>query len=809
MSIRSVPALAFASLFALAVVLHPGDQDPKPFPTAGERADAAALRFSIRDAAGAPIPGRLTFLDEKGAEPALFVKTDPAPGVLAVRKNVVYSLGTPVAITVPPGRWKVLASHGLEWSVAETELALESGKTQEWNPKLVHELETPGWASGDFHLHTLTYSGHGDSNMTERILSIAGEGVDFAVATDHNHNTDYRPTIAQVGAQTRMTAVTGNEVTTDIGHFNVFPLDPARAVIDSTPMDAHAVFALIRAEPPYLGAAPVIQVNHPRWYDIDYFGMKHLDPITGASSDATWSLGFDAIEVLNENAGWGYEEPYEGDRPNGHNLHSALYDWFNLLNRGERMAATGNSDSHTVHYALAGYPRNYVRVLRDDPATLDPAEIVRGVRAKSLFTTTGPLLDVRVGDASMGGTAKAEKGRVAVSIGLRAASWIDVSRIKIVVDGDTIETIPIERKTGPLEVRLQREVALPRGHDAWIVVLAEGDRSLAPIIGDQSRPILPIAIANPVWVEQYGDAGAWRSPSAWARECAETLPEEKLAEAWGWAPPADQALLLVALAEARNALAARLIPEVLALASRKMRLAAARAAEVLADAALAPALAQASERAEADEYFALAVLRARAACGGQLPALLAEFCRRYGPASFQRAPRELEDICPKDFVTEWTAIGPFASPAAGTFAKVQFGPEQDADAAKSWRTIGGDARWQPAHARADGFVALADLDGDGRPAENSIAFAQCWLSSPDERTVLCLLGTDDGARVRIGDAIVHESAERRTADPMAVAVQAKLAPGWNRVLFEVENGKGGSGFYFRVLDPEVTAAAAR
>ena len=31
--------------------------------------------------------------------------------------------------------------------------------------------------------------------MNERIISLVGENVEFAVATDHNHNTDYQPTI--------------------------------------------------------------------------------------------------------------------------------------------------------------------------------------------------------------------------------------------------------------------------------------------------------------------------------------------------------------------------------------------------------------------------------------------------------------------------------------------------------------------------------------------------------------------------------------------------------------------------------------
>ena len=36
--------------------------------------------------------------------------------------------------------------------------------------------------------------------------------------------------------------------------------------------------------------------------------------------------------------------------------------------------------------------------------------------------------------------------------------------------------------------------------------------------------------------------------------------------------------------------------------------------------------------------------------------------------------------------------------------------------------------------------------------------------------------------------------------------RAQLAAGWNRVLVKVENGAGGFGLYFRVLDDRVRAA---
>lgn len=48
-----------------------------------------------------------------------------------------------------------------------------------------------------------------------------------AIATDHNHQTDYGVFQRELGLQRWFTPVVGNEVTTDVGHFNGFPFDPA------------------------------------------------------------------------------------------------------------------------------------------------------------------------------------------------------------------------------------------------------------------------------------------------------------------------------------------------------------------------------------------------------------------------------------------------------------------------------------------------------------------------------------------------------------------------------------------------------
>jgi hypothetical protein len=172
-------------------------------PAAG--GDTALLRFEVRARGGEPLPARLTFVPLDGAPAAPFAVFDAAPDELAVRGDVVYSRTGVGTITVPPGRYEIVASHGPEWSLARREVELasgdEGGSVHDLRFELVNEVETPGWVSGDFHLHTHTHSGHGDANLRERVLSFLGEDLDFAVATDHDHHTDYRPTMAALGLE--------------------------------------------------------------------------------------------------------------------------------------------------------------------------------------------------------------------------------------------------------------------------------------------------------------------------------------------------------------------------------------------------------------------------------------------------------------------------------------------------------------------------------------------------------------------------------------------------------------------------------
>lgn len=810
---------------ALAAPAPPIAQDAAPnaaqdvAPTAGPGVVVGVLDFSIVSDRGRPIPGRLTFVGPGEAQSDLFPGADALPEALAARKNVVYTLTGRGRITVPAGTYRVCASRGLEWSVATRELTIEPEATTRWTARLEHEVDTTGWISGDFHLHTLTYSGHGDANLNERIISIVGEGIEFAVATDHNHNTDYHPTIDHLHAGDDLTAVTGNEVSVPVGHFNAFPLDPERPPVDKSIGDANRLFRLLRAETNDTGIVPVIQVNHPRWAGIDYFEIAGLDPADGVSTSGRYSENFDTIEVLNENAGWGYYQAFVDDVPTSANVQSVLQDWYNLLNRGHRYAAVGNSDSHTVHYALAGYPRNFVRSATDDPAAIAPADVATALRERAVFTTTGPFVSFSVNDAPIGGETTAVDGHVELAIRVQAASWIDCDRVKVVVNGDVIATIdvPDTREV----VRLDTRYSLPIGHDSWVALLIEGDDDLAPIVDGGKRPVRPLAVVNPVWVDGDGD-GEWRSPWDRARRAVAWSPTRADLDRYPdiGTGPSERGLLLSAAVDAADSpipalghkpapYAPDLVREGLGDPDRRVRLRAARGAERLTDPALLGALTRAVDDEDADPYLRVALLRAISRLDtGAFTRALATVIEQDGDRLPTAYRRELAAVLPGSFVEDWYAIGYFPAPDAGTVARVEFGPESDSDLSRVYEgKDGATVRWTRVRANDSGYLDLRDLATNTDAAQNAAVCIQTWLYTPEDREVVVALGTDDGSRIYLNGEVVYENTARRAASPLEHVATWHLRAGLNRVLLKIENGTGGFGAYFRVLDASLRTTA--
>lgn len=825
------------TLFSVCLVgcatARAGAQDG-PAPTAGAERDpstVATLRFRIEDTdSGKPIPGRLTFRGADGGDKAELFPNDMAdPEHLAVRHNVVYTITGEGVITVPPGRYIVYASRGIEWSIdstGEDEREFTAGSTVDWTAHLTHEVDTSGWIGGDFHLHTLTHSGHGDANMNERIISIVGEGVEFAVATDHNHHTDYHPTMEHVGASDLLTSVTGNEVSTSVGHFNAFPLDPHDEPVNHRLTDANALFKLIREQSNEFGIVPIVQLNHPRWNGIDYFAQTGLDPVTGTSELKAFSHDFDSLEVMNGNEGRGMFEADVDGIETGANIHAVLQDWYNLLNRGYRCTAVGNSDSHTVHYDMAGYPRNFVMYSGDDtkPGMIEPALVAQGVRAHQVTASTGPFLQYTVNGYAPGTDITAGRdGIIDVDIDVQAASWIPCDRIRVIVNGDEATRLTIDDTPAPggkrSVQRFDSTIRLSLEHDAWLAVIADSvTKSLDPIVGPQGRPVYPMAVANPTWIDVEGD-GAWTSP--WDRAVARVANADTLAEVMP-ANRADAIMTILAAAQARSPFASDVIRAGLRADDYRVRLAAVRAAETVGDASLlADLITLWDRREELSAYTNVALVRALHACeaadafGQRLTHWMLSDA---GLAAVQRYQPEVASMMPGNPARDWMVLGYFANPVSTTIQTSDYGPEgeyarwqagQDLNPDEPYvNKINKPIEWKPLRADgAGGYLNLQQIEPNRAMYERSIAYARAWVRSPRALSVPIAFGTDDGSQVYVNGEKIHEDTTQHGASPLAFIKSVSLKAGWNHVLFKVENGGGRFGMYFRVLSNDIEYSA--
>jgi len=785
-------------------------QDPSSPPaeiplvhTADQSAPFGILNFSICDDGGEPISGRLTFVGSGAPGANLFPNHAAAPQELAMRKDLIYSLSGIGRITVPVGKYRVFASRGLEWSLDQADLEIKPEEEATFKAVLRPEIDTEGWVSADFHLHTLTYSGHGDANLEERMISIVGEGLEVAVATDHNHHTDFSPTLAQLGATGEVLPIVGNEISTPLGHFNSFPLNPAGPIFPPNLRDGPALFGMVRAHQSGVGVIPVIQVNHPRWTGIDYFTKVQLDPLSGEAKSRRYSPDFDSIEILNENAGWGYYETAEAPVATGKSRDSVLEDWFNLLDRGLRVAAVGNSDSHSVRAQIAGFPRNFVRSSTDLPAEVSIEEVATAVREKHCFTTTGPFVEVLVNNAPTGSEVSTRDGAVDLHVRIQAASWIDVDRVIVVINGDRQQILPVDQVRN--RVRFDQTVQIPLIEDSWLVVLVEGDDSLAPIVPDKERPILPIAITNPVWIEADGISG-WKPP---LQQAQEIVSRESTLEAggdllsrWPSQSGATRKRWLISI-DPSHPSASDLAQLGLNDPHRRTSLAACSLIDRLNksqfDRDLIALVTDPAHDADLRVRALQAISESR-----ERSAQLLSWLTREGPTDLASAGEWVKSDLPGDFIRKWRVVGYFpVSPESDSSVEIGTSPEKDGPLDRRFLGKGGEQGWEVRETRRSGYLDLLGLVDDPLQSEKAIAYAEAWLYSDREQEVPFTVGTDDGCVLFLGSQKIYVNTKTGGADPLAHFGQLPLTPGWNRLLLRVENGRGSFGAYLRLLDPTI------
>lgn len=398
---------------------------------------------------------------------------------------------------IEPGIYKFTISHGPEYTIFDQLVEVKAGQTVTLgNITLARAVETPGYISADFHIHSI-YSPDSSLPQEMRVLSASAEGLDVLQSSDHDYITDYGPVAESLMSQGIIPAgsiktSSGEEITPNhYGHLHAFPLtaniddpeggpiywsDSSREDVSFAPDYVWTLDELIGKIRTYPGEK-VIQINHimdnptgllcaTGWvttpFYLENFGVAPLssyaDPVErrmppsangGAfpipfGSSGLVTTNFDSMELAIS--------PHMND--NGRFFKSALPTWFNLLNLGIIVTATADSDSHKTTPEPVGLPRNYIASSvdpRDGVGTnhseINLEEYAANIKAHKVTVSAGPIVMMRAEtengqSAAIGATLTGSHARFTVDVKAPSWGWFDTIDIYA-----NTEPIPIDDET--------------------------------------------------------------------------------------------------------------------------------------------------------------------------------------------------------------------------------------------------------------------------------------------------------------------------------------------------------------------------
>ncbi len=473
----------------------------------------ATLDVMVFDAyAKSPLPCRITVLNDRGALQSLGAESNDQ---LAVRPGMAFTSTGRATLGVPAGRYTILAGCGFEYSLARAEVTVAAGETLETRLSIWREVPTKGFVACDAHVHTLTHSGHGDATINERMITLACEGIELPIATDHNQHIDYEETAVKLGVRRYFTPVMGNEVTTPRGHFNIFPIKTGSRVVDHKQTDWKLLFDDIEQTP----GVKVAILNHARdlHSGVRPFGPRYHNAVVGENLDG-WPLRFNAMEVVNSGAT--QSDPLR-----------LFHDWMGLLNRGLNVTPVGSSDSHDVGRHFVGQGRTYIRCDDLDSEKINVDEVLANFVQGRVMVSYGLLAEITVNDQyHSGDMVPVRDGELKIDVRVLGPHWSRASQVQLFANGRLIReaTIPESADaTLPVGVKWVGHWVTPKfPHDVHLVAIATGP-GIDGLHWRTAKPYQPtspdweartIGCSGAVWLDVDGDG---RRTSA--RDYAERL----------------------------------------------------------------------------------------------------------------------------------------------------------------------------------------------------------------------------------------------------------------------------------------------
>ncbi len=399
-------------------------------------------------------------------------------------------------ISLEPGTYTLTFSKGHEYNTVVREVEVESLKTH-YQPDVrlepLYDSYSRGWVAGDCHQHTF-YS-DGIDAVEDVMLGNAANGVYFGFLTDHNTSRgvpEYNGmTLFNVrtenGQPRYFRGMDGVEVTSEFGHYNALgtglTLETYDLKFTEAERNSPEKMQIVREKIMYIAdcitrVGGLAQMNHP--YSVTTMGMANW---IDAADYEVFDM-YDTMEIWN-----GYFCPPDGayfttENSMNQNYTSKLL-WYKLLNgmkEGHAFhAITGGTDNHDVSGAASakvrgkiaeapadlqsyydtwvarakynGMPATYV-YLGDKELTMENA--TAAVKAGHSFVTSGPIALADIGGKIYGERVAAASGET-LTINCDIWNRDGLKEVRVVVNGETVQTIPCSGESFKEAVTLTRE----------------------------------------------------------------------------------------------------------------------------------------------------------------------------------------------------------------------------------------------------------------------------------------------------------------------------------------------------------------
>jgi hypothetical protein len=345
----------------------------------------------------------------------------------------------PFDMAVAPGIWQIGIRCGVEHEVIFEEISVGSGEQVEktFTPRRWVDMRKEGWWSGDDHVHCRILS---DDDADRLLAWVRAE--DIHLANVLKMGDIYRTYFEQRGFGKDYRVVAEDTV-----------LAPGQECPRTHDQIGHTlamnITEMIRQTDQYFLYDTVFDAVHAQG---GLTGYAHVNSgLFHVHRDMSINVPkgkVDFVELLQFNQ-----------------LGTGLY--YDFLNTGFKLTASAGSD--VPWGGTIGEVRAYV-YLGDTPFTADAW--FEAFRQGHTFTTSGPMLDLRVDDARPGDEIRVTADR---PLRVRARAWGDPRRmapisLEVIRLGDVVQSA---RSTDPAQPDVKLEFTLPAGYGGWIAARAE------------------------------------------------------------------------------------------------------------------------------------------------------------------------------------------------------------------------------------------------------------------------------------------------------------------------------------------------